>query len=159
MAKSGYVATTSTAISLSANTPRSVLGVKSGATTANHGVDLKKIRVSFAGTSASDEPVVVDLCACTFATNGPGTNSDSVTVRQAYGRLAATGFSAAEAWDGEPTVLTVLETFMLTPNGGTLFYDWPLGESPDSALGEGFVLRCEADDAVDLHASMWFERC
>lgn len=158
MAKSGYVITTSTAISLSANTARSVLGVKSGATTANHGVDLRKFRVSFAGTSASDEPVLVDLCACTFATNGPGTQSDSVTVRQAYGRLASTGFSAAEAWDAEPTVITVLESFLLTPNGGTLFYDWPLGEGPDSALGEGFVLRCEADDAVDLYASMWFER-
>lgn len=159
MAKSGYTATTGTAITLAAATPKSILGVKSGATTANHGVDLKKIRVSFDGVTPSAVPVLVEVGLCTFATNGPGTNSTNVTPVQAYGRHAATGFTAARAWSSEPTVITVIEEFLLTPNGGLVMYDWPLGDSPDSALGEGFVIRCTAPAEVNVRASMWFERC
>ena len=161
MAKSGYTATTGGAVSLSAATAKSVLGVKSGATTANHGVDLKKFRVAFDGVSASAVPVLVEVCLCTFGANPPGTNSTSVTapaITQAYGRLASTGFSAAKNWTTEPTTITVVEEFLLTPNGGLVMYDWPLGDSPDSPLGEGFVLRCTAPATVNIRAAMWFER-
>ncbi|MEV7013264.1 hypothetical protein [Streptosporangium sp. NPDC051022] len=158
MAKSGYVTSTEGAVSLSAATAKSIIGVKSGATTANHGVDLKKWRVSFDGVSASAVPVLVEVCLATFATNAPGTNSTSTTIDQAYGRHASTGFSAAKGWTTEPTVLTPLEELLLTPNGGTIFYDYPLGESPDSALGEGFVVRCTAPATVNVRATVWFER-
>lgn len=158
MAKSGYVIT-SGSVSLVASTLKYVLGVKSGDTTANHGVDLKKIRVGFDGTDATDAPVLVELCAVTFATNAPGTASTSVTPRQVYGRHAATGFSAASAWSSAPTTVTLLEEYLLTPNGGLVLYDWPLGDTPDSPLGEGFVIRCTAADSVAVRASMWFERC
>ena len=159
MAKSGYVATTGATVALVASTAKSVIGVKSGDTTANHGVDLKKFRIGFDGTDATDAPVLVELCACTFGTNAPGTASTSVTVRQAYGRHAATGFTAARNWTTEPTTITVLEEFTLSPNGGLLVYDWPLGDTPDSPLGEGFLLRCTASDSVNLRAALWFERC
>lgn len=158
MAKSGYAITTEGAVALSTS-PKSILGVKSGATTANHGVDLLGIRVAFDGTTASAVPVTIELCAATFATNAPGTNSTSVTVRQRYGRLAGTGFTAAKNWTTEPTVLTVVEEWLLTPNGGLVIYDWPLGTSPDSPLGEGFVIRCTAGAAVNVRATMYFERC
>jgi hypothetical protein len=161
MAKSGYSCTTEGAVALSAATAKSIIGVKSGATTANHGVDLKKFRVSFDGVTASAVPVLVEICAATFAGNPPGTNSTSVTIRQDYGRLASTGFTAAKAWTAgnEPTSLTVIEEFLLTPNAGTIFYDWPLGDSPDSALGEGFAIRCNAPATVNVRATLWFERC
>jgi hypothetical protein len=159
VAKSGYSITTEGAVSLSAATAKSILGVKSGATTANHGVDLTKIRVGFDGVTASAVPVLVELCAATFATNGPGTNSTSVTVRQLYGRLAGTGFSGAKNWTSEPTVLTVVDEWLLTPNGGLVLYDWPLGTSPDSPLGEGFVIRCTAPATVNVRADLHFERC
>lgn len=159
MAKSGYSCTTEGAVALSAATAKSIIGVKSGATTANHGVDLIKFRVSFDGVTASATPVLIELCAATFATNAPGTNSTSTTVRQDYGRLAGTGFTTAKNWTTEPTVLTVLEEILLTPNAGTVLYDWPLGTSPDSALGEGFVIRCTAQANVNVRSTLWFERC
>lgn len=159
MAKSGYSITTEGSVSLSAGTPKSILGVKSGATTANFGVDWLKYRIGFDGVTASAVPVVIQLCAATFATNAPGTNSTSVTVQADHGRLASTGFTAAKNWTSEPTVLTVLDAFPLTPNGGTILYDWPLATSPDSPLGEGFVIRCNAPAGVGVHAAMWFERC
>jgi hypothetical protein len=159
MAKSGYSCTTEGAVALSAATAKSIIGVKSGATTANHGVDLIKFRVSFDGVTASAVPVLVEVCAATFATSAPGTNSTSTTVRQDYGRLAGTGFTTAKNWTTEPTVLTVLEEEYLTPNAGTLLYDWPLGTSPDSPLGEGFVIRCTAPATVNVRATLWFERC
>jgi len=158
VAKSGYAVTTEGAVALSTTT-KSILGVKSGATTANFGVDLIGIRVAFDGTTAGATPVRVELCAASFATNPPGTSSTSVTVRQRYGRLAGTGFTAARNWTSEPTVLTVLDEWLLTPNGGLVIYDWPLGTSPDSPLGEGFVIRCTADAAVNVRATMYFERC
>jgi hypothetical protein len=158
VAKNGYYITTEGAIATGTSL-KYILGVKSGATTANHGVDLIGYTIAFDGTTAGATPVLVEICACTFATNGPGTNSTSVTVRQAYGRAAGTGFSAAANWTSAPTVVTVIKQFYLTPNGGTIVYDWPLGTSPDSPLGEGFVIRVTADASVNVTASMRFERC
>jgi hypothetical protein len=55
-------------------------------------------------------------------------------------------------------VLTVLEEELLTPNGGLVIYNWPLGQTYDSALGEGFVIRCTAPATVNVRATMLFER-
>ncbi|MGW4406509.1 hypothetical protein ACWEJ6_20945 [Nonomuraea sp. NPDC004702] len=160
MAKSGYSITTEGAVALAAATAKTILGVKSGATTANHAVDLRKFRVGFDGVTASAVPVLVEVCTATFATQPPtGTNNTTVTINQVYGRHASTGFQAAKNWTTEPTVLTAVEAFLLTPNGGLVMYDWPLGDSPDSALGEGFVLRLTAPAVVNVRAAMWFERC
>lgn len=156
MATVGYSATTGGAVALSAATAKSILGVKSHA---NSGVDLKKFRVAFDGVTASAVPVLVELCYCTWASNSPGTNSTSVTPVQAYGRVLAVGATAGKTWTTEPTVLTVVEEFLLTPNGGVIFYDWPLGDTPDSALAEGFVIRCTAPATVNVRASIWWERC
>lgn len=158
MAKNGYSISTEGVVALAAATAKTILGVKSGATTANHGVDLGKFRVSFDGVSASAVPVLVELCAVTFATNAPGTASTPVTIDQVYGRAPGTGFQAAKNWTTEPTVITPIDEFLLTPNGGFVMYDWPLGTSPDSPLGEGFALRLTAPAIVNVRASMWFER-
>ncbi len=157
MAKSGYSVSTEGVVATGTSL-KYILGVKSGATTANHGVDWIKYRISFAGTTASATPILIELCNCTWETNGPGTNSTSVTVRQEYGRTAGTGFSAAKNWTSAPTTVVAFETFHCTPNGGTILYDWPLGTSPDSPLGEGFVIRVTAGADVNMAATMWFER-
>lgn len=159
MAKSGYNITTEGVVALAAATAKTILGVKSGATTANHGVDWLKYKIGFDGVTASAVPVLVELCACTFGANPPGTNSTSVTILQAYGRAASTGFSAAKTWTTEPTTIAVIDSFLLTPNGGTVLFDYPLGTSPDSPLGEGFAIRCTAPAIVNVRAAMGFERC
>lgn len=156
MAKAGYTATTGAAVALSAATAKSVIGVSAPA---QFGVDLKKVRFGFDGVTASAVPVLVELCYATFATNAPGTNSTSVTPAQMYGRSITTGFTAARNWTTEPTVLTVVEEMLLSPNGGALWYDFPLGDTPDSAVSQGFVLRMTAPATVNVRSTLSFERC
>lgn len=156
MAKAGYSVVTGGAVALAATTAKSVLGIKAAS---GFGIDLKKFKVGFDGVTASAVPVLVELCAATFATNSPGTSSTSVTPTQIYGRAITVGATAAKNWTSEPTVLTAIGEFLLTPNGGLVFYDFPLGDTPDSPVSEGFVLRCTAPAAVNVRASLEFERC
>lgn len=155
MSDVGYSIVTGGAVSLSAATAKSILGAKAHA---NSGLDLQHVTVGFLGVTPSAVPVVVELCYATWATNAPGTNSTSVTPLQEYGRALAAGFTAGKNWTAEPTVLSVLDEQPLTPNGGLVKWQWPLGPTPDCALGEGFVLRCTAPAAVDVRATMKLKR-
>ena len=115
--------------------------------------------ISFADTNAAEVPALVELMYATFATNAPGTNSTSTTPRQIFGRSLAAGFTSARNWTAEPTVLTqAFNEFVLTPNGGTFVYNFPLGTEPDSALSEGFVLRVTAPSATDCRAGLIVSR-
>jgi hypothetical protein len=158
VAKAGYSIVAGVDVALTAATARSILGVRGNAA---FGVDLLYAAVAFdaSGSSApTNEPVLVELCYCTFATNPPGTASTSVTPTQRYGRVLTHGFTAARAWTTEPTVLTVVDEFLVHPQAG--FKEWvPLGVTPDSAFSEGFVIRCTAPNAVNARATMLFERC
>lgn len=156
MAKAGYSTSTEGAVALSAATAKSILGVNAPA---QFGVDLKKFRVAFDGVTSSAVPVLVELCYSTFATNVPGTSSTSTTVDQVYGRAITAGFTAAKNWSGEPTSLTPIDEWLLTPAGGLVIYDFPLGDTPDSAVSNGFVLRLNAPATVNVRATMFFERC
>lgn len=155
MSAVGYSVTTEGAVALSAATAKSILGVKAHA---NSGLQLKGFEVSFDGVTASAEPVLVELCSATFATNSPGTASTSVTARQKYGRVLTAGFTGGKTWTTEPTVLTVFKEFLLAPDKGFIAYQWPLGQEPDSALAEGFVIRCNAPAAVNVRATLDVER-
>lgn len=156
MAGTLYKASTEGAVALVAATAKSILGVNG---TTAFGVDWKKYRIGFDGVTASAVPVLVELCACTFATQVPGTASTSVTVTQTAGRTVTPGFTAGKTWTTEPTVITVLDEFLLSPAGGLVVYDWPLGDTPDSAVSTGFVIRCTAPAAVNVRAAMHFGRC
>ena len=153
--KTGYGCNTESAVALAAATAKSILGVKGNAA---FGVDLLGFRVGFDGVTASAVPVLIELCYATFATNSPGTNSTSVTVDTQYGRAVANGMTAARSWSAEPTVLTPLDEFLLTPNGGLVIVNLPRDRTPDTAVAEGFVLRCTAPAIVNVRASMFFER-
>jgi hypothetical protein len=156
MAKAGYTAATAGAVALGAGVVKSILGVKGHA---NFGLDTKKFRISFDGVVASGVPVAVTFEYCTFATNSPGTASTSVTPAQVYGRVTTAGFTAGKTWTTEPTALTVVDEWLLSPNSSTVLYDFPLGDTPDSAVAEGFVIRCNAPAAVNARATIWVERC
>ncbi len=157
MAKAGYSISTGAAVALSAATAKTILCVLAPA---QFGVDLKKLRISFDGVTASAVPVLVELCYSTAATNStPGTNNTTATVNQVYGRAITAGFTGFYNSTSEPTVLTPFDRWTLTPNGGLVVYDIPLGDTPDTAVSNGFALRCTAPAAVNANASMWFERC
>lgn len=126
------------AVSLTASTAKTVIGVKAHA---NSGINVLKMRGSFNSVTAADQPVLVEVGYCTFATNAPGTNSTSLTPPQWSGRVLTIGFTAGKTWTTEPTAITVIDNFYVPPNG-TFLYDVPLSTEPDTALGEGLVLRC-----------------
>lgn len=157
MAKAGYTLQTGAAVALVAATAKSVLCVIAPA---QFGVDLKKVKIGFDGVTASAVPVLCELMTSTLATNStPGTGNTTGTVVQAYGRSITAGFTGFYNSTAEPTVLTAFDSFLLTPTGGLLFYDYPLGDTPDTAVSNGIVLRCTAPAAVNVRASFMFERC
>ena len=153
MAKAGYSAATGAAVALAAATAKTILAVTAPA---QFGIDLTKLRLAFDGVTSSAVPVLVELCSSTGATAGTSTAG---TVNQIYGRTITAGFTTAYNYTVEPTVLTVIESFLITPNGGTYVYDWPLGTSPDTAVSQGFMLRLTAPAVVNARATFNFERC
>lgn len=153
--KIGYSTNTEGAVALGAGVAKSILGIRGNAA---FGVDWLGYEIGFDGVTASAVPVLVELCYCTFATNPPGTLSTATTVDTLYGRVLASGFTAAKNWTTEPTVVTPFHEFLLTPNGGLIIKDFPRDRTPDSAFNEGFVIRCNAPAAVNVRATMFAER-
>lgn len=155
MAAVGYSCTTEGAVALSAATAKTILGVKAHA---NSGLQLKGFMVAFDGVTSSAVPVLVEVGYCTWATNSPGTNSTNIGENQVYGRVLAAGFTGGKTWSSEPTTITVLKEFLLAPDKGVIAYQFPLGQEPDCALAEGFVIRCTAPAIVNVRATMDLER-
>jgi hypothetical protein len=154
-----YAADTEAVVALAAAaTAKTIFGVKGDA---GHGIDLLKWWFNFDGVTAAEKPILVELCELTWATNAPGTNSTAVTVDQAAGPTLAETFAAARNWTTEPTVLTPIETFELDPYKGFYSYDFPLGDSPDSLVAEGFCVRMTIPTggaAVNARAGMRWAR-
>lgn len=147
--------TVATSADVNFQTVKTIIGVKAHA---NSGLLLKGATVTFQGTSTTGEPVLVEIGYCTWATNSPGTNSTSETPAQGSGRVLTAGFTGGRAWTSEPTTITVLEAFFIHPQAGVV-YQLPLGDEYDSALGEGFVIRCTSLAAVDCRATLKVSRC
>lgn len=149
-----YSIVTGGAVALSAATAKTVLGAKAHA---NSGLLLKEAFVSFDGITAAAVPVLVELVYATFATNAPGTASTSVTPAQLSGRVLTAGFTAGKTWTTEPTVLTVLKEVLIHPSAG-IVYQIPLGDEPDTALGEGLAIRVTAPATVNVRGTMVVSR-
>lgn len=154
-AKCGYSSTTGAAVALSAATAKSVLGHRANAA---FGLEWVKGGVYFDGVTASAVPVLVEFCLATFATNAPGTASTSVTPVQTYGRAITHGQTAARNWTTEPTVLSVSQERLITPNGGVWEWEYFEKSRPDCDVSNGFVIRCTAPAAVNARAGIDVER-
>lgn len=155
MAACGYSIVTGGAVALSAATTKSVIGVKAHT---NSGIQLKGFSLAFDGVTASAVPVLVEVCYCTFGTNAPGTNSTSLTPFNSYGRELTAGFTAGKNWTAEPTTVTTIKEFLIPAYNGAFAFQFPLGQEPDTALGEGLLIRCTAPASVNVRASMDVER-
>lgn len=151
-----YKCSTEGAVALVAATAKTILGVKAHA---NSGLLVSAFRIGFDGVTASAVPILVEFQYDTWATNSPGTNSTSTTPRQINGRVLTAGFTSGKTWSTEPTALTTLEDFIITPNGGLLWYDIPLAKEYDCALAEGFSVRCNAPAGVNVRAILEVSRC
>lgn len=158
MAKAGYKVSTSSAVALSAATAKTALMML---TPSSFGGDLKKFRISFDGVTASAVPVLWEIVRSTNASNStPGTNNTTETANivQVYGRSITTGFTAFSASTTEPTVLTVLDSDLLTPCGGLLMYDFPLGDTFECDVSAGIGIRLTAPATVNARCSLIVER-
>lgn len=134
-----YVADTEGIVALAAaTTAKTIWGVLGDA---GHGIDLLGLAFSLDGVTASEKPVLVELCHCTFAANPPGTASTAVTIKTEAGRQVAETFSAAKNWTTEPTVMTALRPLDCDPYKFYYEKDNPLGESPDTDAADGFAIR------------------
>lgn len=159
MAKAGYSVRTTSAVALSAATAKTCLMV---ITPSTFGGDLKKLRIGFDGVTASAVPVLWELVRSTNASNstpGTGNTNENSNIQQVYGRAITTGFTAFSASTSEPTVLTVLDSNYLTPTGGLLVYDVPLGDTFDWDVSAGMGVRLTAPATVNARVGMLFERC
>ena len=155
MAAVGYASHTEGAVALGAGVAKTVIGVQAQAAA---GLQLKSFEIGFDGVTASAVPVLVEVMYSTFATNAPGTGSTATTERQIYGRVLAAGYLGGKTWTAEPTALTLIKEFPLAADKGLVAYQWPLGQEPDCAFSEGFVVRCTAPAAVNVRGTMNVER-
>ena len=149
--KAGYTAEVGAAVALSAGVAKSVLSVIAPA---QFGVDLVGYRLGFDGVTAANTPVVIEIV--TFTTDGTGTSG---TVNQAYGRSITAGFTTKYNYTVEPTTVTAVDTYRLTPNGGAIVYDYPRDRTPDCAVSNLIAIRLTAAQIVNVTATMIFERC
>jgi hypothetical protein len=158
MSKAGYSAPVGSPVLLAPAVSYVVAGALAPA---SFGLDWTSYSIAFDGVSATNAPVLVELCTCTFATNPPGTNSTSITIQQEYGPVIPAGFTAAYAWTtgNQPTVITPFDQFTLTPNGGLLIRDIYPGRVPNALPSTGFCIRCTAGFGVNARGGMKFERC
>lgn len=143
-----YTVKTEGAVALVGATAKTVL---TAVAHANSGLQLLSVKLGFDGVTASAVPVLVELCYCTFGTAGTGT---SVTPTQTSGRVLAAGFTGLRNYSAEPTTMTVLEEWLISPNSSTALMDIPLGNEYDTALAQGFALRITAPAAVNCRATM-----
>ena len=156
MAKAGYTLPTLADVALTAATAKTILGVRAGST---FGLDLQEASVSFDGVAAGNEPITVEVCRATFATNAPGTNSTdaAANIVQEYGLVIAHGCTAAHTWTAEPTALSVIFSTLIHPQAGVI-YQIPLGRTPDCVGSSGFCIRITAPANVNARATLKWER-
>ncbi len=126
---------------------------------ANHPVNFLGYEISFDGDTDTEAPALVEFGMCTWATNGPGTNSTSVTPAKTVPSMSETPQStAAKNWTTEPTVITVFKSFTLPMYMGTGIIQLPRGLYVAKG-GEGIVVRitCPAALSCNFSGSLTFE--
>ncbi len=132
-------------VNTTTNTPRTVLTVIAGS---GQSVRAFRVGIGFDGVTSSDGPAKVELCSSTQATAGSSTSVTPV-LTSGLGTVQAT---AAKAYTAEPTVLTLLEMWMVDPNKGSLIL--PLEEYPQTPVAGGLCLRVTSAANVNCHASI-----
>jgi hypothetical protein len=103
-----------------------------------HGLQWMGYELGFTGVVATEPPVLVELCYCTFAADGTATAATEV---QECGRSVAIPGNAFYTYTVAPTVLTPFRRFSVTPVGGTVLYPFEDGFEPDCAADQGFAIR------------------
>lgn len=147
-----YTVETNGDIALSAATAKTIMNVINAT---NGLIRIVEIGVSFDGTSATAEPVTVELCNSTQATAGTST---AHTILQTGGPTRTVQATAARNYTAEPTTLTVLKRWLVHPAGGGIIVQFPLGREPEQVTtADGLCIRCTAPATVNVQGYMEFE--
>ena len=154
MSAAGYTVSSGAATALSAATARTIINVIPAT---GRLLSLVEFAVSFDGVTASAVPVLIELCVSTQATTGTSTAG---TLTQLRGRPTTVGATAGINYTAEPTVLTTVKQWLVTPYGGTLVVQAPFGREPeaDNTVNKGVALRLTAPAAVNARAYIEFEQ-
>ena len=148
MSVAGYVVNNTSATALTAATAKTIINIipSTGRT-----ATIVEFGVSFDGVTASAVPVLVELCSSTQATSGTSTAG---TLTQLRGRTTTVGATAGINYSAEPTVLTAIKQWLVTPYGGNLVIQFPLGREPeaDATTNKGIAIRVTAPAAVNVRA-------
>lgn len=157
MAQALYSVGTGAAPVNSLTTLQTAIAIVNAAT--DFGIQLKKYRIAFNGVTAANPPVTVRFFTTLNTTAGTPGSTPSI-VQESGRAIAATNLTGGSMYTAEPTTKTYLgDGFLLTPNGGTVIYDFPLGDEPDTAIGAGTMgLEITASVAVGTFAALWFTR-
>jgi len=147
----GYSVETNGDVALSAATAKTIMSVINAA---NGLIRLCEFSVTFDGTSATAEPVTVELCSSTEATAGTAT---SHTIVQFRGPTRTVQATAKRAYTAEPTTLTVIKRWLVHPQAG-LVIQFPLGREPEQVTtADALCIRCTAPATVNVQGYMEFE--
>lgn len=148
----GYILTSGTsAVALSANTAKTVLGAIAAA---NVGLKLVEFNIEFDGVTANAVPVLVELCDSSGG--GAGTPGATPTPRQIRGLTRAAQCTGGNAYSAEPTTLTVIKQWLVHAQTGRII-QFPLGREPEHVGAGGLFIRCTAPAAVNVRAGLEFE--
>ena len=145
----GYTVNIGSGCALVPGAPKTVIMITPGASVAIRAIEWG---LGFDGTTAANTPILVESFQWSGATQG--TRSIS-TPDQSYGESTATTLASGFVnFTVEPTALTVIKEYLLTPNGGLVILQFPLGRETitTTSLGtvKGFGLRCTAQQAVNV---------
>ncbi len=110
-----------------------------------------QIDVSF-DSSTAGASIQVDLYRTTTLGTPTGTTGTVVKV-SGVGDIAAAGTTALTALTAEPTAVEVIDSFFLTPQGGTFVLQYPLGREPmAAAAGNRIGVRAITPTGVSPNA-------
>ena len=148
----GYSFTTEGAEALAAATAETLLNLVNAT---NGIVRIPELSVSFDGIVATAVPVLIELMNSTQSVAG---TSSAATIRQLRGPTRTVQATARHSYTVEPEVLTELKSWLLTPNGGLLVIQFPLGREPEQhSTADGLALRLTAPAGVNARGYMEFE--
>ena len=85
---------------------------------------------------------------------------EALTITQLSGRtITLANITAAGGYTAEPTTKAYIgDGFLLTPNGGTVIYDYPLGDEPDIGTASTIGIEITASVAVGTEVNLVFTR-
>lgn len=157
MAQVGYCVVQASAFAATTGAKTALL-VLAGA---NSGLVVTEFGISFDGVTASAVPALVELVSTTAAT--AGTSGETPTITQVRGRVTGgeppTGGSK---YSVEPTTLVRHRAWYVSPNGGILVMQFPLGREPetDDSGGtiRGYGIRVNVSANVNVYSYMEVEK-